>query len=74
MTANWYEIWVSEALDDRWGQWFDGMEIVSAGGKYPEAGTILKGWMPDQEALFGVLRQIRNLNLTLVEVKRVSDH
>ena len=72
MTTYWYEIRVSEILDSDWSQWFDGMEVLpsSEGSRAP--GTLLRGCPPDQAALFGILSQIRNLNLTLVEVKRIS--
>jgi hypothetical protein len=33
-------------------------------------GTILRGRLPDQAALFGVLAKVRDLNLTLIEVRR----
>lgn len=29
----------------------------------------MRGCLPDQAALFGILSQLRNLNLTLVEVR-----
>ena len=71
MSACWYEIRVSEALDSRWAQWFEGMEVLAGGEDQPEAGTLLRGCLPDQVALFGILSRVRNLNLTLEEVKRV---
>ncbi|HSL45390.1 MAG TPA: hypothetical protein VK897_18295 [Anaerolineales bacterium] len=72
MTACWYEIKVSEMLDCNWSQWFEGMEILPASEGSGMSGTLLRGNLPDQAALFGVLSQVRNLNLTLVEVKRIS--
>jgi hypothetical protein len=72
MTACWYEIRIDETLDSGWSQWFDGMEILPASEGSGMSGTVLHGSLPDQAALFGVLGQIRNLNLTLVEVKRIS--
>lgn len=39
----------------------------------PEGQTILTGWLPDQTALHGVLMRIRDLGLTLLEVKRLQD-
>ncbi len=72
MTACWYEIKVSEILESHWSQWFEGMEVVSSSAGSSMSGTLLRGNLPDQAALFGILSQVRNLNLTLVEVKRIS--
>jgi hypothetical protein len=71
MTDFWIEIRISETLDCRWSYWFEGLEVLPAEDS-PPGGTLLRGCLPDQPALFGVLNQLRNLNLTLVEVRRVS--
>ena len=72
MTTYRYEIRVSEILDSDWSQWFEGMEVLPGNEGSPVPGTLLRGCPPDQAALFGILSQIRNLNLTLVEVRRMS--
>ncbi len=72
MTACWYEIRVSEIPESHWSQWFDGVEILPTSEGSHMAGTLLRGNLPDQAALFGILSQVRNLNLTLVKVKRIS--
>lgn len=72
MTLYWYEIRVSETLDYQWSQWFDGMAVVPEIEGSSMSGTLLRGSLPDQAALFGILSQLRNLNLTLIEVKRVN--
>ncbi len=72
MTACWYEIRISEVLDSRWSQWFEEMDILATSEENQGEGTLLRGCLPDQVALFGILSQVRNLNLTLVEVKRIS--
>jgi hypothetical protein len=33
--------------------------------------TAIKGWLPDQAALYGILARIRLLGLELVEVRRL---
>ncbi len=63
-----YEIRVAEPLDERWAKWFDGLEIIS----HESDGTILRGEMADQPALFGVLGKVRDLGLTLIWVQRLS--
>lgn len=65
-----YEIRVAEQLDERWAKWFGGLEIVHSA----ESGaTILRGVMPDQPALFGVLSKVRDLGLTLISVQRLQE-
>ena len=72
MTAYWYEIRVDETLDSGWSQWFDRMEILPSSEGSNTPGTLLSGSLPDQAALFGILSQIRGLNLTLMEVRRIN--
>lgn len=72
MTPYWYEIRVGETLDSRWSEWFDGVEVLPISEGNHVSGTLLRGNLPDQAALFGILSQLRNLNLTLIEVKRIN--
>ena len=37
------------------------------------AETVLKGVLPDQSALFGVLARLQDLGLELIEVRRLGD-
>jgi hypothetical protein len=66
-----YKIWVAEELNPQWAAWLGGMEIIHPAGPCP-AGSHLRGELPDQAALYGVLNRLRDLNLTLIEVKRVN--
>jgi hypothetical protein len=66
-----YEIRVEETLDGHWSQWLSEMEIIPLQGC--AAGTLLRGSLPDQAALFGLLARLRDLNLTLVEVARTIE-
>ena len=65
------EIRVEETLESRWSRWFSDVEIVPA-DEQTGPGTVLRGSLPDQAALFGLLGQIRDLNLTLLEVRRIE--
>lgn len=62
-----YEIRVEGALDARWTAWFDGLQVTSDGGQ-----TTIRGPLPDQSALHGVLVKIRDLGLCLVFVHRLE--
>jgi hypothetical protein len=73
MSEIWFEIRVGENLDDRWSVWFQGMQILPWFENGNRIGTILFGCLPDQAAIFGVLGQIRNLNLTVISFRRISE-
>jgi hypothetical protein len=63
-----YEIRVEGQLSDQWTDWFDGLSIQSQS----KGITILRGPLPDQAALYGVLTKIHMLNLSLISVKRFT--
>lgn len=63
-----YEIRVEGRLPDRWSSWFEGL-VIEYGA---DETTALRGELPDQAALFGVLAKIHNLNLMLISVQRLS--
>jgi hypothetical protein len=60
-----YQIRVQGHLSDSWASRFEGLTLQRA----ENGDTILCGELPDQTALHGVLMVIRDLGLTLVEVK-----
>lgn len=64
-----YEILVMEIINETWLEWFTPLQLT-----YPQTGgTCLHGYLADQSALHGVLTKLRDLNLTIVSVKRLSD-
>jgi len=60
-----YEIRVDGVLDDRWADWFGGLQVSSEGTQ-----TVIVGVLADQPALHGVLAKIRDLGLCLISVSR----
>jgi hypothetical protein len=62
-----YEIRVDGVLDDRWADWFGGLQVSNDGMK-----TVIAGLLPDQPALHGLLTKIRDLGLTLISVRQLD--
>jgi len=60
--CNTYEIKIKGQLDDHWSDWLGGLEITQDG----HGNSLLRGPVPDQAALHGILAQIRDLGLTLI--------
>jgi hypothetical protein len=63
-----YSIRVKGHLDQERSSWFAGLAITHT----TDGETILSGSIVDQAALHGVLLKIRDLGLSLLEVKRGS--
>lgn len=63
-----YEIWLQDHLDQRWADWFDGWTITNV----EDNEVILTCKSIDHAGLHGALDKIRDLNLTLIYVKRIS--
>ena len=62
------EIRVQGHLDERWCDWFSGLTIThEANGD-----TRLTGQIPDQAALYGHLRKVRDLGMPLLSVNRLE--
>ena len=67
--THFYEIRIAGRLDAQWQDWFDGMSVtLEADGT-----TLLSGPVPDQPALYGLLRKVRDLGLKLISVNQVPD-
>jgi len=63
-----YEIRIAGHLDVHWADWFDGMSITLE----EDGTTLLSGPVPDQPALYGILRRVRDLGLPLVSVNQIT--
>jgi hypothetical protein len=60
------EIKIKGHLEDRWKDWFEGMDFT-----YESDGTTtLSGPLPDQAALHSILLKIRDMNLTLISASQ----
>jgi hypothetical protein len=62
------EIRIEGHLDGQWTDWFGGLTITLE----ENGDTLLTGPVVDQAALYGLLRRMRDLGLTLVSINRVD--
>ena len=62
-----HEIRVDGVLDERWTDWFSGIQVSNDGTK-----TVIAGLLPDQSALHGLLTKVRDLGLTLISVRQLD--
>ncbi len=63
-----YQIRVEGHLGQEWTRWFGGLTITLQ----DNGDTLLTGPVVDQAALYGLLRQVRDLGMPLVSVNRIS--
>ena len=64
-----YRIRVRGHLDDRWSDWFGGLDLQ----RQDDGTTLLVGPIVDQSALHGVLARIRDLGLPLLSIDGVTE-
>jgi hypothetical protein len=63
-----YQIKIKGHLGPQWTDWFEGLTI-----RLEEDGdTLLSGPVVDQAVLYGLLKKVRDLGMTLVSVNRVQ--
>jgi len=68
-----YEIKIRGFLDEHWKQWFEGMELGNmTNGETGQECTLITGPVADQPALHGLLAKIRDLNLNLISVRKIT--
>jgi hypothetical protein len=63
-----YEIRLEGLLGDEWADWFEGIVLVREG----EGVTLLTCSVPDQAALFGILKRVRDLGMPLLSLHRTE--
>lgn len=59
-----YRIRIQGQLDSQWTDWFEGMTITLE----EDGNTLLTGQVIDQAALYGLLKKIRDMGLTLISI------
>ena len=62
-----YQIRLMSHLSSEWTDWFEGLTITLE----ENGDTLLSGPVVDQAALFGLLKKVRDLGMTLVSVNQV---
>lgn len=63
-----YQVRLQGHLGDQWTNWFEGLTItLEENGQ-----TVLTGSVADQSALYGLLKKVRDLGISLVSVNRVE--
>ena len=63
-----YEVPLKGHVDEGWAERFDGLTFSHAS----DGTTILFGLVVDQAALYGLLRKVRDLGLSLLSVMRID--
>ncbi len=64
MDRAFYEIQVRGRLDERWLDFFDGMNVAPK-----DDSTTISGFVADQSAPHGLLARVRDFGLVLISVK-----
>ncbi len=63
-----YQLRVDGHLDERWSAWFGELTLTHES----DGTTSLRGFVPDQPALHGLLVKVRNLGLILISVEAID--
>lgn len=63
-----YEFRVGRHLDDHRAEWFGNLTLT----RNDDGTTTLRGLVPDQAALHGILIKIRDLGITLISVRALG--
>ncbi|MBC7813481.1 MAG: hypothetical protein H7175_20140 [Burkholderiales bacterium] len=63
-----YQIRIKGHLGPQWTDWFEGLTITLE----DSGDTLLVGPVVDQAALYGLLKKVRDLGMTLISVNHVE--
>jgi hypothetical protein len=63
-----YQIRIKGSIDSQWREWFEGFSITLD----EDGNTLLTGQVVDQAALYGLLKKVRDLGMTLVSVVQIQ--
>jgi len=63
-----YQIKLRGHLSDHWTDWFAGLTITLE----DDGDTLLIGPLPDQAAMFGLLKKVRDLGMPLISINCVE--
>lgn len=64
------QIRIKGVLSGQWSEWFQGLSISLT----DDGNTVLTGPVADQAALFGLLRKVRDLGMSLLSVNCIEDN
>lgn len=64
------QIAIKEELDPSWQEWFEPLALLNE----TSGGTVLRGSLPDQAALYRVLLKIQSLGLVLLSLDTDNGH
>jgi len=68
-----YAVTVQGSLPTHWAEWFNGSTIRLASRSAGQPHTVLTCRVKDQAELLGILNQLNNLNLPLLEVTLLQE-
>ena len=63
-----YEIRVAGHLPPEWADWFEGLAITLE----EDGDTVLTGPVIDQAALYGLLKKVRDLGMSLISISPIE--
>ena len=63
-----YQIRIKGHLDHKWADWFGGLSITLQ----TNGDTLLTGPVVDQAALYGMLKKVRDLSMSLLSLTHVK--